>query len=188
MVAVKNKCQDGILSLPENPNAGTGSSGTNSTESALVVASTLASQPISQLNDGPHNNPQHDWSETPLFWWAVQCGHEAVVQLLLVDHRVNIREKFDGFWFPDCDIQHFGQGNPREPKRALDYAAYSGCQGVVRVLLKNGADIQAEDDKWTAFYYAAYYGQKAVVRLLLEHGANIEAKDKKGQTALDVET
>ena len=59
MVAVKNKCEDGILLLPENPNAKTKSSGTNSTESALVVASTLASQPIGRLNDGPHNNPQH---------------------------------------------------------------------------------------------------------------------------------
>ena len=131
MVAVKNKCQDGILSLPENLISRTKSSGTSSTDSALVVASTLASQPISQLNDGPHGNPQHDWSETPLFWWAVQCGHEAVVQLLLVDHRVNIREKFDGFWFPDRDIQDFRLGISRKPEKALHYAVYSGFKGEI---------------------------------------------------------
>src|SRR5213078_2502875 len=55
IVAVKNKCQDAVLQLLEEPIAKVGSPDNNSFGSALAVASTLASQFIKhEWNDGLH--------------------------------------------------------------------------------------------------------------------------------------
>jgi hypothetical protein len=95
---------------------------------------------------------------------------------------------------------------------ALYWAARSGHEAVVRLLLENGADIKAKaQDGWTALSGAAWEGHKAVlqpllekkykykgtalhraslvgdeiiIRLLLEKRADVEAKVNNGTTAL----
>jgi ankyrin repeat protein len=69
----------------------------------------------------------------------------------------------------------------------LIYAARSGHEAVVRLLLERGADIEAKEKGrgWTALIWAAGVGHEAVMRLLLERGADVEAKEKeRGGTAL----
>ena len=56
----------------------------------------------------------------------------------------------------------------------------------MRLLLENGADIEAESKfQGTTLHRAAGIGNEAVVRLLLEKGADIKAENKDGITALD---
>jgi ankyrin repeat protein len=56
---------------------------------------------------------------------------------------------------------------------------------VVRLLLKHGADIHAQNkDGWTPLHRASYNGALEVVHVLLEHGADVEVKAKDGETAL----
>jgi ankyrin repeat protein len=84
MVSVKNKCQDAMMRLLENPTSKTSSSENNDLGSALDVASTLASQFMGhQLSDESRENSERDKSQISLFSWAVHCGHVAVVRLLL---------------------------------------------------------------------------------------------------------
>ena len=67
----------------------------------------------------------------------------------------------------------------------LYVAAREGHEAVVRLLIKSGANKEAQDkDGWTPLYFAAVKGHEAVARLLIESGANIEAQSKDGWTLL----
>ncbi|PQE18637.1 ankyrin repeat protein [Rutstroemia sp. NJR-2017a BVV2] len=65
-------------------------------------------------------------------------------------------------------------------------AAYSGLEGIVKLLLEKGADIESKEDGegWTALLVASKNGYETIVKLLLEKGADIESKDKWSRTAL----
>jgi ankyrin repeat protein len=70
-------------------------------------------------------------------------------------------------------------------KDAIIYAAKDGNFGVVKLLIKKGADVNAKDKYGgTALMYAAQNGDKEVVKLLLEKGAKVNAKNENGWTAL----
>lgn len=61
-----------------------------------------------------------------------------------------------------------------------------GSPTSVRVLLRNGADVDGLDaNGQTALMVAAQHGEAECVRLLLEAGANRTLKDRSGKTALD---
>jgi ankyrin repeat protein len=60
-----------------------------------------------------------------------------------------------------------------------------GTESNIRLLLEEGADIEAKDkDGLTPLSWAAECGYEAVVKLLLEKDAEIEAKDSVGRTPL----
>ena len=53
-------------------------------------------------------------------------------------------------------------------------AASHDSEAIARLLLKNNADIEAEDqDGDCALHTAAYYGSEIVARALLENGARL---------------
>jgi uncharacterized protein len=58
---------------------------------------------------------------------------------------------------------------------------------AVRLLLENGAEVNATDDieNFTALMYASVEGLSPVVDILLEHGADPSMKDVDGDTAAD---
>ncbi len=68
----------------------------------------------------------------------------------------------------------------------LVLATYLGNQGIVRLLLDRGADIEAVDDYSgnSSLMWAASKGQVGMVQLLLNRSANIEAKTRFGGTAI----
>ncbi len=70
---------------------------------------------------------------------------------------------------------------------ALMYAADAGQMEVVRYLVANGADVNAESDglgRGTALIYAAASNRIDVVKYLLEHGADVDATTRRKETAL----
>ncbi len=75
--------------------------------------------------------------------------------------------------------------NLEEMTNALLWAAVGGHTDMVRILLDNGAPVDAADHHGrTALIQAALYGWVAVMRLLLEQGAAPNAASHNGATAL----
>ena len=67
----------------------------------------------------------------------------------------------------------------------LHDAAIKGQFHVVKILLQNGADVNAyKNHQWTPLHLAAYYGHSKIAKLLLHNGALVNAKCKAGETPL----
>lgn len=83
-------------------------------------------------------------------------------------------------------------GTNTEPKdndgrTPLSLAAEAGHEGVVRLLLEKGADIESMDNEYgqMPLIWAAGRGHAGIVQLLLENGADVESRDNKyGRTSL----
>lgn len=70
---------------------------------------------------------------------------------------------------------------------ALTAAAYEGNKTVVKLLLDNQAEINAQKKNGdTALIAASYKGEKETIELLLAYGADVNMKKKRGVTALHV--
>jgi ankyrin repeat protein len=64
-------------------------------------------------------------------------------------------------------------------------ASRNGHLEVARVLLENGADVKARDNKHRApLHWASKRGRVEVVRILLEHGADAKVQDDRGRSPL----
>ena len=93
-----------------------------------------------------------------------------------------------------------GRGWMNKPKRlyhlrkrdgyrmtALMWAAAQGHEAVIRLLLEEGADINANKKSGgTTLMEAANKRDEIIVRLLLEKGADVNLKDTSGRTALSI--
>lgn len=72
-------------------------------------------------------------------------------------------------------------------RTALLIAAERPSSDIVKLLLGNGADPNAVDEKgWTPLMAAAFMGRAANALALIEGGARLEVKNKAGETALDI--
>ena len=68
---------------------------------------------------------------------------------------------------------------------ALMFAAQNGHAGVARILLSEGASIDARSYQGvTALIYAAGNGHVGLARTLIVNGADVNAKDREGMTVL----
>jgi len=77
------------------------------------------------------------------------------------------------------------QLNQGQKNTELIIASVKGNIDIVKILIKNGADINAASPtKETALMYAAMRGNKDVVEILIKNGADINIKDTHGNTAL----
>lgn len=68
----------------------------------------------------------------------------------------------------------------------LEFAAAHGRIGIIKILLKAGADVNAKSHWWksTPLMTATSNGQAEAVQFLINSGANMEAKDWLGRTCL----
>jgi hypothetical protein len=68
---------------------------------------------------------------------------------------------------------------------SLHAAAYNGHIEISRLLLQNGADVNAKSNGgYTPLHSAAIFGNVDILHLLVENGANLEAQDVVGWRAL----
>ncbi|KAL5093393.1 hypothetical protein Trisim1_011197 [Trichoderma cf. simile WF8] len=129
---------------------------------------------------------------------AISNRHEAIVDLL-IDHGAKFGRKDEyGRTFLSIAAekglyslveQSLNSGvdisNEWGGRSPLSYAAESGNQATVRLLLDRGAELDAKDPMGrTPLLHAARSGSEAIVRLLLDRGAELHAKDEMGRTPL----
>ena len=129
------------------------------------------------------------YKNSPLHAAAVSGNLEVVQKLIEYDADTNARDKYGGTPLFDAsegvclkddsiprlllehgaDVNAARKNNHRTP---LHWASINGALGVLRLLLKYGADIEAKDnDGKTALQLAASYGHDEVMKVLREHGA-----------------
>lgn len=73
----------------------------------------------------------------------------------------------------------------RSGRSPLSWAARSGQEAMVKLLLNRGVDIECTDNLGqTPIFFAAEKGHDAVIRLLVDSGAHVNAKDGNGCTPL----
>lgn len=95
---------------------------------------------------------------TPLLWAAKRGNKDFVERLLLR-------------WGIDVNFQN-NKNNPT----ALHYASGNGHEAVVRLLIENGADVNARyEGNYTVLHTAAITGHETVVQLLIEKGADVNS-------------
>jgi len=74
-----------------------------------------------------------------------------------------------------------------DESKLLHLASRNGHEKIVKLLLDNGANIEATNhDTETALHVAVGKTYKGVVTLLLAYGANTEAKNMRGKTPLHI--
>ncbi|KAH7114772.1 ankyrin repeat protein, partial [Dactylonectria estremocensis] len=72
----------------------------------------------------------------------------------------------------------------RHGRTALHIAAGDGYSDIVRILVENGADVDAKVHGWTPMLLAAKAWRFRIPDYLIERGANVNAADYHGRRAL----
>lgn len=120
----------------------------------------------------PKDNPNNPFSSGPSaadiesFCTAAKNGDLATVQRYLDDYGANIVNAEDSI-----------------KARAITWAAWGGCDDVIKTLLKSGADIDAHGTGGkTALSWAAEMGKFETFALLMDRGASLNDRDDNGVT------
>ncbi|KAK3101776.1 hypothetical protein FSP39_006268 [Pinctada imbricata] len=99
--------------------------------------------------------------------WAAENNKADVVQDLIKEEKDLVNSTDSDMYTP------------------LHRACYNGHTDMVRLLLANGANIEAKTiDGWHPIHSAARWNQAQVISVLIENGADINATTKGGQTPL----
>ena len=78
----------------------------------------------------------------------------------------------------------FIEATNKDNNTPLHLVTPSGLTGMVKLLLKNGASIEATDTNNTPLHLTTRAGLSGMVELILQKGASVEATDKNNNTPL----
>ncbi len=166
---------------------------TSEDDDALVQAAMSGDYQAAQalIANGANVNAKDPEGMTALME-ASEKWHREIAELLLSKGAdVNAKDKH-GFTALLRSFKMSGKNNPNgryqiqlNGKLERYDFVYTGNLDIIKLLLVNGADINAKDTNGrTALIIAAITGDRAITELLLNKGANANDKDKNGNTAL----
>jgi ankyrin repeat protein len=83
------------------------------------------------------------------------------------------------------DLSQGSTVSNKAKEEMLRSASFSGYLGIVRELIPQGVNINAQENGgWTALMYAAAKGNLDIFQVLLAAGADVNLKERSGETAL----
>ncbi|KAF4523418.1 hypothetical protein B566_EDAN007890, partial [Ephemera danica] len=122
---------------------------------------------------------------------AAHCGHVRVAKLLL-DRKADPNARALNGFTPlhiACKKNRIKVANPDVPtvrgETPLHLAARANQTDIIRILLRNGAQVDARA-RQTPLHIASRLGNVDIVMLLLQHGAAVDATTKDMYTALHI--
>lgn len=159
---------------------------------ALISAARYGHEEIVRalLNAGANIASQEHYNGLTALHWAARAGHESIVRLLLEQGAdVNRRDTLESYLIEPLDRN---KARPQPAKHImgrdntpLHWAAHSGYNLVVRLLLKNGANLNDMNSlRDTPLIVAAGMASESTIKLLVDGGANLNAQNLRGWTAL----
>lgn len=164
-----------------------------SSMNALIFAARHGHERIVRilLNAGASIASQEHYDGLTALHWAARAGHESVVQLLLEQGAdVNRQDSLQSYLAEPYDRQQTIRSQPKKHimgrgNTPLHWAAYSGHNSVVRLLLENCANQDIRNSLYdTPLIVAAAVGSESTIRLLVDGGADLNAQNLRGWTAL----
>lgn len=72
-----------------------------------------------------------------------------------------------------ADVEHTPSNSMLEANWNLLNAAFTGDTKTAEQAIRDGADINADNKKWTALMYASYFGHTEIVELLIQNKADV---------------
>jgi ankyrin repeat protein len=155
--------------------------------SACALGKTAEGTALLKANPKLARSRDRRLRRTPLFW-AARSGDTKLVERLLAHgaevnlHAARYLEPGNVITGPRVWERDSGDKDGETP---LHLAAGEGHLEVVRLLLGNGAEVNARDENSrTPLQLACANHHAAVVKLLLEKGATVKGTDQLGNTAL----
>ena len=138
------------------------------------------------------------FGDTPLDW---AIGGEAETAGLLREHGGKTGEElppatlFEAVYRDDLegmkDLLAEGadvNAMDKDGNTPLHIVTHSGHKEMIKLLISNGADVNAKGRFGTPIHNAVSSGYKEIVQLLVDEGADVNAKEWRGKTPLDMAT
>jgi uncharacterized protein len=160
-------------------------------QTALMLAASTGVVEVAELllEAGANVNAIEEWKGQTALMWAAANAHSEMAKLL-IEHGANVSVRAAATdWGSQITAEPRAQYRPTGGLTPLLYAARSGCETCIEVLLDAGADIDLPTpEAVTPLMVAIDNYRYNAARLLLERGANPHVWDWWGRTALYIAT
>ena len=156
-------------------------------QTALMILARTGNVAAAQLllSHGAHVNAREQWRDQTALMWAAAQQQPAMVRLLLKHGAAVDERSLVNNWARQVTAEPRMQARPAGGFTPLLYAARSGCQECVQLLLKAGADPNLGDpDGVTPLLESILNFHFDIAALLVSHGVDVDRWDTWGRSPL----
>src|SRR5262249_47009391 len=129
------------------------------------------------LQHGADVHALDDDDTTPLIYAAIYCKHQIIKQLIDKGAKVNQATKEK-----KCTALHYTALHYSVMKD--DNITEQDMLETVKILLDNGADLEAKNSEGSSALHRAAEHSSALVKILIERGAKVNAQNNEGDSPM----